>query len=145
MLALRSLIPAGCCIFTLSLVLSTACEATDGPPSVEVREADAEPPVKLREAAGPPSGLIKLPPAERRLDGVVEEVLDAGSYHYLALRADEAPVRWVVVANGSPRTGELVELEGYGVRRSFHSRRLNRDFKDLLFAALIEPPRKEMK
>jgi hypothetical protein len=63
----------------------------------------------------------------------VEQRLEAGSYSYLALRADDGALRWAVTMGGAVPVGALVSVRSMGHQHQFHSRRLGRTFPDLMF------------
>lgn len=127
-------------LLVLGLIVGAACEAANAQASPEVapEPSPAQPAAHAPPPLGPPSDLERIPADQRRIVGVVQEVLPAGGYHYLALRLDDGSTRWAVIANGAPSTGERVELDGFGVRTNYHSNRLERDFEALLFAALVK-------
>ena len=141
-------------------MLSFACESVQSrvepaEPAAAEPEADApsERKTKLSEAqqapagsgetvaaapSGPPQAFDDLPADERRLVGVVEQVLVAGSYRYLAVREDDQRLRWAVLATGEPQVGARVELDVFGRKQDFRSHRLDRSFARLDFAALAK-------
>ncbi|MFV8751571.1 hypothetical protein ACNOYE_13590 [Nannocystaceae bacterium ST9] len=119
------------------LVLMLGCETAraqaEEPGPSHARSGDAGD----ADDAGMPSGFEPVPDADLELYGEVVERLDAGGYTYLAVRTDDARIRWAVVALGSPAVGERVHLRSFGLRREFRSKRLDRVFEELLFAESI--------
>ncbi|MBL8975328.1 MAG: hypothetical protein JNK56_32310 [Myxococcales bacterium] len=83
-------------------------------------------------SAGPPA----LEPAPRpRFVGMVAESLRAGPYTYLRVRTAEDE-RWVVTMDPPPPPLARVAVHSHGLRRDHHSRRLDRRFAALDFAAV---------
>ena len=96
----------------------------------------------LRAAAessqpGNPFSQHVLPAEQRRwIRGSVVGRLEAGSYVYLRLRELDGAETWLVsLALATPRR-ERVRALVLGRAERFHSRRLERDFSPLLFAAV---------
>lgn len=88
-------------------------------------------------APGNPFSEHVLPAAERRwVRGSVTTRLEAGSYTYLRLREANGAESWLVsLAISMPRQDRVRALV-LGRADHFHSRRLDRDFSPLLFAAV---------
>ena len=67
--------------------------------------------------------------------GMVAESLRAGPYTYLRVRTAEDE-RWVVTMDPPPPPLARVAVHSHGLRRDHHSRRLDRRFAALDFAAV---------
>lgn len=94
-------------------------------------------------AAGPFAATALAPARQFRVAGRIEERLSAGSYVYLKVRPTGAPADvWVVLMTSSaPPTGAAtVDVLVVARAATFHSRRLGRDFSDLLFATASAGP-----
>jgi hypothetical protein len=66
--------------------------------------------------------------------GVARDRLDAGSYLYFEVEADDGATRWVATLRTSEaRVGERVRVSTYATREGFESRRLARRFERLWF------------
>jgi len=84
------------------------------------------------------SALASLERRERELSGRVEERVSAGSYTYFALRTVDEQLRWVVTMGGGPREGAHVAVRSFGVSPRFYSKRLRREFPNLVFG-MVDP------
>jgi hypothetical protein len=71
----------------------------------------------------------------RRFDGVVREVLAAGSYGYVRVESP-AGDRWVATLGSAAVVGSVVDVTVFGERETFHSRRLDRSFSPLGFGVV---------
>lgn len=101
-------------------------------------------PVAVTPVTGPAptaNPFAALAPADTSpWSGVVQERLAAGSYSYLAVREGDA-LRWVAVMGPGQPPGTAVAVHALGMRKDFHSPRLDRDFDELVFAT-VEPTSK---
>ncbi|WP_157596450.1 hypothetical protein [Plesiocystis pacifica] len=93
-----------------------------------------------RQAQAQPVVDGEVPEGLRHFEATVESVVVAGSYRYLDLRLEGGDRRWAVIAAGAPAVGERVAVDAFGLETNFHSHRLDREFDELLFAALAQPP-----
>jgi hypothetical protein len=129
------------------LLPSLAACRSERVPSVGGSASGADVTAGAREASGasalssPPNPFAAhaLAPEQRRwLEGSVEEMLPAGSYVYLRVRAAEAPSVWVAsLAATTPSPPlERVRVLVLGHAEHFHSRRLARDFSPLAFGVV---------
>jgi hypothetical protein len=85
-------------------------------------------------ANGPPE--MTLPSAgDAAFQGRVTRLLPAGGYTYLEVLGPAGP-RWVVTIGGGQPVGADVNVNSFGARKAFRSRRLGRTFDDLLFAVV---------
>lgn len=99
------------------------------PPNPEVARAEAEP-------ANPGSPLLSADPppeGETEFEGVVEQVLPAGGYTYLAVTLPDGSRRWVATMGDGEPLGAHVHVRSMAVKRDFRSRRLTRTFDHLVF------------
>ncbi len=72
------------------------------------------------------------------LDGLVHEILAAGSYTYVRVGASGTDGAWAVVLGSlEASVGDRLALHVHGTRTDFHSRRLDRDFSELFFARVV--------
>ncbi len=117
--------------------------AVEGPatPAEEVGSRSADASSATRDAtdqglSGPPTGLTPPAAGEEQLAGVVRERLRTGSYTYLRLSPDHGADRWVVTLGNTVPVGAQIEVENLGSRHDFHSRRLGRNFADLVFGVV---------
>lgn len=106
-----------CALGIAALALAVACNEPVAAPS------------------GPPTAGA---PVQERFDGTVEEVLPAGSYTYFRLRVAEGDERWVVISGRADRDAERLAVSTFAHHEDFVSKRLDRSFHNLYFAA-IEP------
>ena len=83
-------------------------------------------------AAGPLASHALAPDRRYTFDGDVAEVLDAGTYTYLRVRAPGSD-RWVATLTATRPSAERVTVRVIGESPCFHSSRLDRDFTDLAF------------
>jgi hypothetical protein len=82
---------------------------------------------------GGPLAQHALAPEQRyTFDGEVVEVLDAGAYAYLRVRAASGD-RWVTTLEATRPRVTQVRVRVIGESAHFHSSRLDRDFTDLAF------------
>ncbi|MED5369694.1 MAG: hypothetical protein VX899_01650 [Myxococcota bacterium] len=67
--------------------------------------------------------------------GVVTQVLDAGSYRYLAYETPAGEARWIatLALGAEPALGSAHDFVRYGQEQGFHSARLDRSFNLLFF------------
>lgn len=76
------------------------------------------------------------PNARRWLSATIEERVPAGPYVYLRVREQTGQLAWLVALKSlTPDTSDVRALV-VGQAEQFHSRRLDRDFQPLLFAAV---------
>src|SRR5262245_11719018 len=108
-----------------------------------VAPARAQAPERAPPAAGAPPAparpLAEMTPpvaGQERFAGVVEERLEAGSYADLAVRTDDARLRWVATMGEGRAIGTRVAVRNMGTRTDFHSRRLDRTFSELVFGVV---------
>lgn len=124
--------------------VTAACDRAEPEPELVVSAADeasapvAEPPAPAEDEpastlSGPPTGLIPPAPGDERVVGTVVEHLPTGNYHYLRVAPSEGEPRWVVTMGGEYREGVQVEVDSFGARHDFYSRRLDRRFDELVF------------
>lgn len=90
------------------------------------------------EGGATPGGPNAGAPVQARFGGTVEEVLPAGSYTYFRLRVAEGDERWVVISGHADRDAERLVVSTFSHHEEFVSKRLDRSFHNLYFAA-IEP------
>jgi len=91
--------------------------------------------------ATPPEAAATMPSINAAdvdtLRGVVQEIRSAGHYTYVRVGAAGTPGDWAVVMGALDTTpGESITLNVQGSQSDFHSRRLDRDFEQLLFATV---------
>ncbi|DAB33578.1 MAG: hypothetical protein PWQ42_884 [Sulfurospirillum sp.] len=70
--------------------------------------------------------------------GVVKEVIHAGGYTYLLVQEKNAGSFWAAVSSVGVKVGDEVRFQKEFVANKFHSKALNRDFEELMFASNIE-------
>lgn len=70
-------------------------------------------------------------------DGDVVRVLPAGGYTYLEIATADA-TRWVAVMGDGPPVGSHARIEAVAIQRDFHSRRLGREFAELVFGRVVK-------
>jgi hypothetical protein len=110
-----------------------ATERRAGPAPIESTARSRAP----ASAAPNPFAQHALPAAERRsLRGTVVTRLDAGSYAYLRVRENSGAEAWLVSLAVTTPKQDRVRALVLGQADHFHSRRLDRDFSPLLFAAV---------
>jgi hypothetical protein len=105
--------------------------------------ASHDPVLPARTPSASPNPFIEhaLPSRERRwLHGTVDERLAAGPYVYLRLRESDGSHAWLVSLKATTPQSERVRALVLGRADHFHSARLQRDFKPLLFAAVRGQP-----
>lgn len=81
-------------------------------------------------SVGPP---VALDGPRTESEGRVVETLDAGSYTYMQLALPGGGHSWVVTMGDGEAPGTEVEVIGFAEKTDFHSRRLGRTFKRLVF------------
>ena len=89
-------------------------------------------------AANPLAAATPVAGPAQVLSGQILERLDAGSYIYLRVRpADAGAETWIVLPVLEAPTADATAIRVRVMRRveRFHSRRLGREFSELLFAA----------
>jgi hypothetical protein len=115
----------------LSGAAVSAC--ADPVPAMPPQPASAPVVAQASAPAGAPLGGMQSPAAgDERFAGRVQEVLSAGGYTYLRVRSGDAD-RWVVTMGTGAETGQDIEVEHFGTRHDFVSRRLDRTFDVLAF------------
>lgn len=108
----------------LAIPVTLALVLFDFGSSAASQQAGRNPLLSMERSSGPRASLR----------AVVEERLDAGSYSYLALRADDGARLWAVTLGDGAPAGARVAVRSLGMRRDFYSRRLDRSFPELVFA-----------
>ncbi|MBC8070794.1 MAG: hypothetical protein IAG13_20880 [Deltaproteobacteria bacterium] len=88
------------------------------------------------DVVAPASPPVAGAPVQERFGGTVEEVLPAGSYTYFRLRVAEGDERWVVISGAADRDAERLAVATFSHHEDFVSRRLDRSFHNLYFAAI---------
>ena len=80
-----------------------------------------------------------------KYQGIVLEVLDAGSYTYLKIDEktpgyDPKKLKsfWIAVDSSSAKVGDYVRFQKELVTKKFKSKALNKDFDELMFASQLE-------
>jgi hypothetical protein len=74
--------------------------------------------------------------ARHAIEGIVETRIVAGDYVYLRLRSSNGEQQWLVSLAATTPAESRVRALVIGRAEHFHSRRLDRDFSPLLFAAV---------
>jgi hypothetical protein len=93
-----------------------------------VEDIPAEVP-ENEQAAPDPDGLI---------EGTLHDHVDVAQYTYLHLSL-EAGDTWAAVYKAPVKDGAKVVVEHAARLEGFHSRELNRDFKEIWFGSLAKP------
>jgi hypothetical protein len=88
----------------------------------------------------PLGGLSRTAEDLAPLEGLVEELLPAGGYTYLAVRGASGRRSWVVTMGRGASEGDRVAVRSFGRRASFFSRRLQRTFPELVFGLVTKLP-----
>jgi hypothetical protein len=73
---------------------------------------------------------------DKLLRGEIVEILRAGTYTYASVACDDGTTRWVVTMRRGLSVGHRVDVTNMGVRRDFHSKRLDRTFDELVFGVV---------
>ncbi len=121
--------PRRVALLALSSLLTACSTGADGTPP---------PPDAARVNAGSP--LAAATPIVAVFEGEVERVLPAGGYTYLEIEGD-AGARWVAVMGPGLPAGSRARVDAYAIQHDFHSRRLDRDFAELVFGTVVSSPR----
>ncbi len=93
-------------------------------------QAPAEP---APAALNPLASLVRSALDEPPLYGRVEQRISAGSYTYLGLRTQQDELRWAVTMGRGEREGTTVSVRSLGFSPRFYSKRLQREFPNLVF------------
>lgn len=120
-----------------ALVAAAVCVAAGCALDPKSQQPTAQP-AHTAGPAQPPRDIEQIPADERVYAGTALEVLPAGSYTYLRVRDDSGEERWLVIVGGTVCVGDKLALDGFGRRRDFYSKRLDRRFDELVFAAIHE-------
>lgn len=123
-------------LMVLMLVVSLCVAACSRDKKQAKKEAPAET-AKGQVRPAPP------PPEIFPVSGKVLEVIDTGSFIYVALDWKGERV-WATVPGVDLKVGEVISLDHANmIEKDFHSTALNRTFEKLIFASGIEgrPPR----
>jgi hypothetical protein len=114
-------------VVLVALALAAASHLLSGSPPTQA----------VQIAASNPFAEHAVPVAERStLRGTVRARLDAGPYAYLRLRQADGGEAWLVSLAATTPKQQRVRAIVLGRAEHFHSRRLERDFNPLLFAAV---------
>jgi hypothetical protein len=81
----------------------------------------------------PLASLVRSAVDEPPLYGRVEQRISAGSYTYLGLRTVRDELRWTVTMGRGESEGTEVSVRKLGFSPRFFSKRLQREFPDLVF------------
>jgi hypothetical protein len=95
--------------------------------------AHATEPVAAEPGTNPLASLVRSALDEPPLYGRVEQRISAGSYSYLALRTSEGAQRWTVTMGRGQPVGANVSVRSIGYSPRFYSKRLRREFPNLVF------------
>lgn len=116
----------------LLVLLSLSCSEKDQGP--EAQNIPAEHPLPGQTSA--PEHPRQTVPAAAMISGVVEEVLQATSYTYLRVKADDRDM-WIAVTKRESKVGETVSFEPGLEMRNFQSKDLQRTFESVYFVANV--------
>lgn len=112
---------------SLAVVLPAALDAAPTPASGPTRATAASNPFQSHALASKDQHWIA---------GTVLERVTAGPYVYVRLREDTGDSAWLVSMKALTPSAAEVRALIVGRAEHFHSRRLDRDFRPLLFAAV---------
>lgn len=70
--------------------------------------------------------------------GVAKEVIHAGGYTYILVAEKSAGSFWAAVSSVDVKVGDEIRFQKEFVAKKFHSKALNRDFDEIMFASGIE-------
>lgn len=120
----------------LASSLSTACHS--GSDDVTKKNSPHGPEASdVRDDGRVGSGRPEFVKQQGAFEGMVEEVLPAGSYTYFSVRLDSGESRWAVVLGGKEqRDSDRLRFKSFGIRHNFPSPRLNREFDEIYFCSL---------
>ncbi|MET0285899.1 MAG: hypothetical protein ABW352_15565 [Polyangiales bacterium] len=105
-------------LVTLTFLLASAHETAPEEPST---------------GPNPLASLVRSAVDEPPLYGRVEQRISAGGYTYLGLRTAREGLRWTVTMGRGEREGTEVSVRSLGFSPSFYSKRLQREFPNLVF------------
>lgn len=119
-------------LMVLMLVVSLCCVAACSRDKKQAKkDAPAETPKGQVRPAPPPPEIFPV-------SGKVLEVIDTGSFIYVALDWKGERV-WATVPGVDLKVGEVISLDhATMIEKDFHSNALNRTFEKLIFASGIE-------
>jgi hypothetical protein len=114
----------------LALLAVTACSKKPDPDAAAKAQA---------ASMGMHGDMAASPDANHEVTGKVLETMNAGGYTYLRLEASDGPERWAAVTETQVEVGKVVTVKNAMRVPTFHSPKLDRDFKDLLLGEIGEP------
>ena len=113
------------------ILLALSCRQKEAEPQAQNTEPQSTAPAQQQVPAQPSPAA-----ATGTITGVVEEVLQATSYTYLKVKADDRDI-WIAVTKREIKTGETVSFAAELEMKNFESKDLQRTFESIYFVSQL--------
>lgn len=94
--------------------------------------------MKLKILLGASLLALNLYSSSSLYQGMVEQVIQVSGYTYFQISEKNGGKLWVAVEKTEVKKGDVVRFKKELVSKSFKSKELKREFKELMFASSLE-------